>query len=171
MPRKKQPRGLKLKQPFEMYYCAASYIKSATRLSEQTPRRPYFRPTIVFQVLSLEVFLKCLYCLRKRLVPKHHDLEQLFCRLRESDRKFIVANFDSKIIAHDGNRHSLTFGLVLNRCNRLFESVRYGYEGSMTDSDLATLTLGLDQAVHAAQALSRRLRRTYIAKTEARHLS
>jgi hypothetical protein len=171
MPRKRKAK--KLKKPFEIYYFGAAYNKSASRLEEQKPRKPYIRPRAVLQALSLEVFLKCIYSLRNRLVPQEHKLTNLFCGLRPQDRTYISAEFDRRIVLHDGNKHNLTLALVIARCDDLFETLRYGYERhpQLTDKEVETTTLGLDQAIHSTQSLALSLKKTYRAKTEARHLS
>jgi hypothetical protein len=171
--RKSKGRAKKVKRPFEIYYFAAAYNKSASRLEEQTPRKPYIRPRAVLQSLSLEVFLKCIYSLRNRLVPKEHKLTTLFCGLMPRDRDDISKEFDRRIASHDDNKHNLTLAIVIARCDDLFETLRYGYERQpqLTDTEVETITLGLDQAIHSTQSLIRSLKKTYRNKTEARHLS
>lgn len=96
-------------------------------------------PSQVLAALSLELYLKTIYCIDKGSNISGHDLESIFNRLDESTKDFIIAKYKEAIqgenldniksIANKLNIQADTsFLSMLKHWNGIFVDARYFYE-------------------------------------------
>ena len=106
------------------------------------------QPCMVMSALSSELFLKCLICLEKGIVPAGHHLAALYEELADDTQIRIEQKWDSEIIplradvwkAIEANsKGKIVFELdlpsALQAGNRAFEHIRYNYEPESVNSD------------------------------------
>lgn len=137
--------------PFDVYYFAVCYNKAVARLEEQPQQHPYGISEIVLQTLSLEIFLKCVHCLRGNNIPPHHNLKQLFEALPPNDQTALSNKFTATATAREGTPTKLMLADVLDRSKGLFEAIRYAYEaghpGMPSDAETVPVNQGLNSAI------------------------
>lgn len=159
--------------PFDVYYFAVAYNKSAARLEEQAQQAPYGISIVMLQTLSVEVFLKCIHRLRDCKIPPHHNLSELYKSLPDDDQLTLSEMFLAVAQSRGGNPENLSLADVLSRSKRLFEAIRYAYEedhpGMPTDSHIVPVNLGLNSTILAIRDFIKRERPDFGPLAEARH--
>jgi hypothetical protein len=106
------------------------------------------QPCMVMSALSSELFLKCLICLEKGVVPAGHHLAALYEELANDTKIRIEQKWDSEIVPLRGDvwnavevstNGKIVFEIdlpsALQAGNRAFEHIRYNYEPESVNSD------------------------------------
>lgn len=101
-------------------------------------------PVMVLGALTIELFLKCLACIETGIVPRGHNLKELFDKLSEPTRQRIQQRWDDGITRHRAPQWDdleKRTGVALPRDlptalafgSDAFERLRYSYEGNTED--------------------------------------
>lgn len=153
--------------PEDVYVNALSFRVAAMVLSRPdiatgVDKMLLFWPTVVCEAFSLELFIKCLHAIRRRIPKKKHDVEALYQGLSKADRKTIAKYFYEIVQAHPQHdlalKHGITFDVdsVLQRTRDTFIRVRYWHEkqppspdasGKVSNAGVGSLCDALNQFI------------------------
>ncbi len=97
------------------------------------------QPSMVLSALNSELFLKCLICLERGIVPTGHHLHDLFFELSEPTRDRIQKLWETEVVPirepmwqkieqHMGHKLHRDLPGALRDGSRSFEEIRYSYE-------------------------------------------
>jgi hypothetical protein len=114
-------------------------------------------PSSLLFTLSLEVHLKCLVRVRRRMPIAEHNMKKLFERLGRRDRQAIKRRFLENYEQYDGKRR-VKIDSVIQRSSRFFVEIRYGYEYApprmpAADDESMRGTFGFRTAVNAVRSV------------------
>jgi hypothetical protein len=107
--------------PFKAYCFGTFYWKAAASLGRESDRAHYAYAQLVIGALSLEVYLKCLHRIRRR-IEWGHEIKKLFDSLSKADRAAITKHYEAAAKSKD-------IEAALIRANTLFTDARYAFEG------------------------------------------
>ena len=120
----------------EVFCHATAYWKSAASLGRHCNFPfPYNLPMVVYELFSLELFLKCLIKMRGKPIPRMHELSQLLSTLSKGDRDKIRSRYYKLRRAH--HRPRVAWKSVIKRTSHLFDRARYHFEGTPWETDVA----------------------------------
>ncbi len=136
---KKKPKPLPL-DSFLAFYSARAFQMTSTILDRQ-PNKPFFIwPLIVNETFSLELHLKSLHRIRRR-IAHGHNIRFLFESLSMADRKKIESHFNAIAVQHPLHGAAIKDGIpmdlesVLTRSSDLFHNARYWFQGHLPTPD------------------------------------
>ncbi|MCO6044949.1 hypothetical protein NG895_13650 [Aeoliella sp. ICT_H6.2] len=137
---KKNKRKKKRPDPFLTYCNAVSFYLAARKLDSPNGAGLYTWPMVACEAFSLELSLKGLHHLRRRIAANSHNVHELFDGLSKTDKKRIQVHMDLQFadafyINIQKNGVLLDILSILTRAKRMFIKIRYWHELDLPDSD------------------------------------